>query len=76
MLLQAGTNIQSMDTNALINFTDELKSTLLECTNVNDLFIDASTISLKTENSGRLKLDLDQLTMLLAAGLTLAHLLL
>lgn len=55
MLLQAGTNIQSMDTSALINFTDELKSTLLECTNVNDLFIDASTISLKTENSGAIE---------------------
>ena len=55
MLLQAGTNIQSMDTNDLINFTDELKSTLLECSNVNDLFIDASTISLKTENAGAIE---------------------
>ncbi|MBU5335473.1 DnaB-like helicase N-terminal domain-containing protein [Intestinibacter bartlettii] len=68
-LLQTGSNIQSMDTNDLINFTDELKSMLLESSHVEDLFIDASTISLKTENAGAIETGFKNLDNVTGGGL-------
>ena len=45
-------NIQTMDNKDMIKFSDDLKSTLLDTSNIEDLFVDASTISFENKNEG------------------------
>ena len=45
MLLETQTKIKTLETDDLVKFSEDLKSTLLDTGNAEDLFIDASTVS-------------------------------
>lgn len=74
MLSQTTNNIKAMDNKELLSFSDELKTTLLDNTTVDDLIIDASTIPLKSQNINAIKTGFNQLDASIGGGLNMGTL--
>ena len=55
MLSQTTKDIKKLDNKELIKFSDNLKTTLLDNGNVEDLIIDASTIEFESKNAGAIE---------------------
>lgn len=74
ILSQTTNNIKAMNNQELLSFSDELKTTLLDNTTVDDLIVDASTISLKPQNINAIQTGFSQLDASVGGGLNLGTL--
>lgn len=74
MFSQTTNNIKAMDKKELLSFSDEIKTTLLDNTTVNDLIVDASTISLKSQNLETIKTGFNKLDTSIGGGLNFGSL--
>lgn len=70
MLLETQTNIRTLQIEDLVKFCEDLKSTLLDTGNVEDLFIDASTVSFTSQNLPSIPTGFMLLDSMCGGGLT------
>ena len=62
-------SIKSMDSKELIKFSEDLKSTILDSGNVEELFIEASSISMENKTSGAIETGFQSLDAITGGGL-------
>lgn len=69
LLSQTTKTIQTMESSELIKVSDDLKSTILDNGDIENLFIDASTISLQNQNTGAIQTGFMSLDSATGSGL-------
>lgn len=69
MLRHTEQNIKSFNTDDLVKFSEDLKTTILDSVNVEDLFIDASTIPMHLDNNGSIFTGFSYLDSIVGGGL-------
>ena len=69
LLSQTTKTIQTMESSELIKVSDDLKSTILDNCDIENLFIDASTISLQNQNTGAIQTGFMNLDSATGSGL-------
>ena len=70
MLLETQTKIKTLETDDLVKFSEDLKSTLLDTGNAEDLFIDASTVSFTSQNLPAIPTGFEDIDAMCGGGLT------
>ena len=70
MLLETQTKIKTLETDDLVKFSEDLKSTLLDTGNAEDLFIDASTVSFTSQNLPAIPTGFEDIDTMCGGGLT------
>ena len=73
LLSQTTKTIQTMESSELIKVSDDLKSTILDNGDIENLFIDASTISLQNQNTGAIQTGFMSLDSATGSGLKLRN---
>ncbi|WP_455542921.1 DnaB-like helicase N-terminal domain-containing protein [Intestinibacter sp.] len=69
LLSQTAKDIQTLDSKELLSFTNELKTSLLESDDIENLFIDASTISLQKQENGAIQTGFSSIDSATGGGL-------